>query len=187
MRIKLSQLRQVIREVLRMHKLMLEMPPGAEIPPEAGGGQYDRQEIVGNMVKAFFADAWANWNDEHGDTNVSGMDIMDVMPDEMDPSAVAAGNKLATEMEQLNGMSLPEIMTANEGVAAGDRPYNEEMFGHYATMSALGHGVGLWDAFGDEVDTNVKLPDMSWGVVDLDPGKYPMPGDNGDVEEGGFY
>lgn len=180
MRVKISELRRVIREEVRRVRALREM--GEE--PGMGGG-FDRQEIVSHMIRAFFADAWASWNEEYSDTNVSGMDIMDVMPEEMDPSAVAAGNKLATEMEQLNGMSLPEIMTKHQSIADGDREYTEEMFGHYAAMSAMGHGVGLWDAFGDQFDQSVKTPHMDWGVVELDPMKYPMPGD--EVEETSLY
>jgi len=46
------------------------------------------------------------------------------------------------------------------------------MFGHYAAMGAMGHGVGLWDAFGPDAERYVLkggclyFDDYSWHEFD---------------------
>jgi hypothetical protein len=53
------------------------------------------------------------------------------------------------------------------------------MFGHYAAMGAMGHGVGLWDALGTKACdfVNTRNCQMEFSPFDLDPETYPIPFD----------
>ena len=55
----------------------------------------------------------------------------------------------------------------------GNHPPTEEMFGHYAAMGAMGHGVGLWDALGAEACRFVGSFDWEFSWHELDPKTYP--------------
>jgi hypothetical protein len=58
-----------------------------------------KEEILEHAAKAFFASAWADYQEEYGDVNLSGCKILDVMPD-VCPSAIEAAEKLITEVEK---------------------------------------------------------------------------------------
>jgi hypothetical protein len=135
-----------------------------------------RNEIIRHMSLAFFADAWASYSERVGPHYAAGAEILNCMPEDTDPAALAAAKSLADDMEKLNGASLTEIMARGEG---GDRPCTPEFFGHYAAMHATGSGVGLesvgFDAYGPEA--NVKVPNVEFTMYDLDGGKYPIPED----------
>lgn len=148
-----------------------------------------RHEIVFHMAKAFFASAWADYSEQIGPHYPAGCEIMDAMPDDedTDPAAVYAAFDLAASLEKHHGgMHLAEIFRKAleiSGPDGGDREHTAEMFGHYAAMGAMGHGVGLWDALGREacdfVDTyGAGHFEFSW--LDLDPKVYP---DNRTEEE----
>jgi hypothetical protein len=107
------------------------------------------------MARAFFASAWADLQDEKDSddptrVNLSGKEITREMPQEIDAGATHAANTLAMDMQRANGMQTLEELFAHaqtlEG-EKGDRPLTPEMFGHYAAMESMGHGVGLWDSF----------------------------------------
>jgi acetylornithine deacetylase/succinyl-diaminopimelate desuccinylase-like protein len=126
-----------------------------------------RAEIVANMATAFYACAWADQQEEDEDgVNLSGCEILDVMPQDDNDGADDAAEHLATQMEELNGKTLPEIMALGKG---GDRPCDAEHFGHYAAMQAMGHGVGLesvgMDSHGN--DAAVKVPNIEFSHYDL--------------------
>lgn len=146
-----------------------------------------RSRIVRHMALAFFASAWADWTDNHGGGVGSGVEVMDAMPDEMDSAALDAAHKLADGMEASEGKSLEETFWAAVGLAdtddlgGGDRPCDEEHFGHYAAMQAMGHGVGL-ESVG--IDPNhFHVPDIEFSQYDLDPVKYPIPDDDADDDD----
>lgn len=123
-------------------------------------------EIKKNMALAFFASAWADQEEEAGEAK--GGEIMDRMPDEVDPEAIKAAEKLAEEMCKLN--DVPNIAVLYQSIPenhTGDRPRNPEMFGHYCAMQAMGHGVGLGDAFGSEVYETVKIPNVEFNSATL--------------------
>ena len=54
-----------------------------------------KQQILGGMAKAFFASAWADQCEETGNASImSEYDILEIMPDEIDPAASHAANTL---------------------------------------------------------------------------------------------
>jgi hypothetical protein len=135
-----------------------------------------RLRITRHMALAFFASAWADWNDECGDVNVSGKDIFNVMPDEIDPEALKAAYQLAEGLEITAGKGLHELLEEAQAVSeGGDLPCDEEHFGHYCAMQAMGHGVGI-ESVGLDHDW-IKVPDIEFGSCSLDPVKYPLPDD----------
>lgn len=113
------------------------------------------EQIKTAMARAFFACAWADMQEEKdaddpSAVNLSGREIMDVMPDEIDSAAIHAANTLAMDMERANGMQSIEELFALAVSLRGpnaDRAPTPENFGHYCAMQAMGHGVGLWDSF----------------------------------------
>lgn len=142
-----------------------------------------RDEILEHMARAFFACAWADYDEEFGDVIGAGTEIMDVMPDELDPSAREAAKDLAERLEKQHGLPIVEIFRKAVEIAgtSGDREKSPEMFGHYAAMGAMGHGVSLYDAFGSKAAefVNTSACYMEFTYFDLDPAKYPIPADAG--------
>lgn len=144
-----------------------------------------RDEIMEHMAKAFFASAWADWADEHGPgTQGNGVDVMDEMPDEIDGAATLAAVKLTEALEALHGRDITDIFVAaktvsrrHKGWQGGDRKRTAEMFGHYAAMGAMGHGVSLYDALGTKAAeyVNTSACYMEFSPFDLDPTEYPIP------------
>lgn len=114
---------------------------------------------------AFFASAWADQAEENGES-LRG-EIMYQIPDDIDPAASHAATTLAMDMERLNSRSIAEMMEDIENVGDGDRPETLEYFGHYSAMQAMGHGVGLEDAFGKEVHELIKVPYLEFGSYSL--------------------
>ena len=122
-----------------------------------------RDEIIHHMTQAFWASAWAGWCDECGPgTAGNGSDVMDEMPEEVDPSAIKVANELAEALEKRHGMGLEALFNRAVEISErdddGDRPRTAEMFGHYTAMEHMGHGVGLWDALGDKACKFVDVP-----------------------------
>lgn len=119
-----------------------------------------------HAARAFFASAWADQVEENG-AAIRG-EIMDQMPDDIDPAAIHAARTLRMNIERANGKTIAELMAYLETVGAGDRPNTAEYFGHYAAMQAMGHGVGLCDAFGSEVYAAMKVPYVEFGSYSLE-------------------
>jgi hypothetical protein len=125
------------------------------------------ETILRHMALAFFASAYSDQAEEAGQP-LRG-EIMDQLPPKIDDAALQAASTLYTELERVNGKPVEELFDilceACEG--EGDRPHTEEMFGHYAAMDAMGHGVGLRDAFGDKAGELVKVPrvEFSWASL----------------------
>jgi len=144
-----------------------------------------RDEIMEHMSRAFFATAWADWADEYGPgTQGNGVGVMDEMPDEIDGAATLAAVALTEKLETMHGMDVSEIFrmakTVSRHYKDGDRKRTAEMFGHYAAMGAMGHGVGLWDALGTKACDFVNTRDcsMEFSPFDLDAGTYPIPAES---------
>jgi hypothetical protein len=125
------------------------------------------EEFEYHAARAFFASAWADQCDENGPGVGAGVEIMDAMPAEIDPAAIHAARTLRMDVELINGASVSDLMRQIEKAADGDRPATMEFFGHYAAMQAMGHGVGLRDAFGSEVYASVKVPYCEFGSHSL--------------------
>ena len=118
-----------------------------------------------HAARAFFASAWAEAVEENGAT-LRG-EIMEQMPDAIDSAAIHAARTLLLDMLRAN-----ECADAAEMLARcpdeGDRPHTLEMLGHYAAMQAMGHGVGLGDAFGDHECLRVPYVEFGSHSLELD-------------------
>ena len=102
-----------------------------------------------HAAKAFFASAWADQCEDSDNAGMlSGREIFNIMPDEIDPAATHAAKTLRMGIEASNAQTIDVLMQYIERNANGDRDATIESFGHYAAMQAMGHGVGLLDAFG---------------------------------------
>lgn len=129
-----------------------------------------RIEILRHMARAFFASAWADACEEAGQSAIlSGREVLDVMPRIVDESAYHAARTLAFDMERVNGRDIVAQFDAlcEACAGAGDRPHTPEMFGHYAAMQAMGHGVGLSDAFGSRARECLTVPYVEFGSHSL--------------------
>jgi len=126
------------------------------------------QEFELHAAKAFFASAWADAADESENSPIgSGTEIMDAMPDDIDPAALHAAKTLRMDIEHKNGARVAALLAHIVLIGDGDRPNTMEYFGHYAAMQAMGHGVGLHDAFGDAVYQLVRVPYVEFGSYSL--------------------
>ena len=125
-----------------------------------------KQEFLQHAALAFFASAWADMVEENGAT-LRG-EIMDQIPREIDPAAIHAANTLLMDMERVNKKPLSELFAIVETLGEGDRPNTVEYFGHYCAMQAMGHGVGLRDAFGSEVHSAIRVPYAQFGSYSLE-------------------
>lgn len=122
--------------------------------------------FIKHATTAFFASAWADQQEEHG--RAIRYEVMDQLPDTVDSAATHAAITLAMDMERLNSKSIAEMMEDIVHIADGDRPETLEYFGNYAAMQAMGHGVGLHDAFGRDVYELIKVPYIEFGSYSLE-------------------
>lgn len=125
-----------------------------------------KTEFLHHAALAFFASAWADMVEENGVT-LRG-EIMDQIPSEIDPAAIHAANTLLMDLERVNKKPLSELFAIVETLGEGDRPNTVEYFGHYCAMQAMGHGVGLHDAFGSGVYIAIKVPYVEFGEYSLE-------------------
>lgn len=124
-------------------------------------------EIKTAMARAFFASAWADQAEECGQS-ISG-EIMDQIPNAIDPAAVHAAETLARDMVRANdGKSLADLFELACESEEGDREATEENFGHYCAMQAMGTGVGLGDAFGSAAYDAIRVPYCEFGSHSLE-------------------
>lgn len=129
----------------------------------------ETEQFEQHAAKAFFASAWADAADEAPDSPIgAGAEIFDVLPDDMDPAAMRAARTLRADIERVNGRTVAQMMREIEEAGDGDRDNTIEFFGHYAAMQAMGHGVGLADAFGDDVREAIKVPYIEFGSHSLE-------------------
>lgn len=128
-----------------------------------------KAEFILHASRAFFASAWADMVEEcDSDVIGPGVEIMDVMPQAVDPAAIHAAETLLMDIERTNGKTLPELFSIVETMGDGDRPNTVEYFGHYCAMQAMGHGVGLYDAFGSGVYNAITVPYVEFGSHSLE-------------------
>ncbi|RQH02739.1 hypothetical protein [Paraburkholderia dinghuensis] len=135
-------------------------------------------EILRGMARAFFASAYADQYDEADKPGfrMSGRDFMDVIPGETDPAALHAARTFAMGLCSENHcVALDELFMRCSATHSyepvrrrGDRELTPDLFGHYLAMQAMGHGVGLRDAFGDVVYQAVKVPYVEFGGYSLE-------------------
>jgi hypothetical protein len=128
----------------------------------------ETEQFEHHAARAFFASAWADACEEAGSGDIlSGQKIMNIMPVTIDPAATHAARILRMDIERVNGQTIPQLLAFVASAAAGDRAPTAEFFGHYAAMRAMGHGVGLRDAFGAEVDAAISVPSVEFGSHSL--------------------
>jgi hypothetical protein len=131
-----------------------------------------------HAARAFFASAWDDLAEEcDAQPWPPGAEIMEYMPDEIDPAALHAAKTLRMDVERVNGKSISELMAHIETIGDGDRPNDIEHFGHYAAMQAMGHGVGLHDAFGGDVYDSVKIPYCEFSSCSLEKDYFTAQGE----------
>lgn len=127
-----------------------------------------KQDFIHHASLAFFASAWADQCEESDEAaRLSGREIMGIMPPDVDPSAIRAAETLYMGIERLNGCDIVELMRIVENLGAGDRENNIAHFAHYCAMQAMGHGVGLRDAFGADVHDRIRVPYVEFGGYSL--------------------
>lgn len=125
-----------------------------------------RAQFILHASRAFFASAWADAVEESGGT-LRG-EIMSQMPSNIDPAAIHAAETLLNDMLRANGVGEASTMLLMIGASEGDRPATMEYFAHYAAMQAMGHGVGLADAFGRDARERVHVPYVEFGAYSLE-------------------
>lgn len=145
-------------------------------------------EIQEGMARAFFVSAYADQYDEcpNPPFNAQGVEWMDAAPDETDPAAIHAAVNLTHGLARLNSGRTPEDLFAlaqaiqesdlyrhGPQYLQGDRELTHDMFGHYLAMQAMGHGVGLGDAFGQLVRDAIKVPYVEFGGYSLERDYFP--------------
>lgn len=127
-----------------------------------------RQEFTRHASLAFFASAWTDQCEESENASIlSGQEIMDIMPTDTDMEAIRAGESLVADIERINRCSIEELLSTVEELGDGDRDNTIENFGHYCAMQAMGHGVGLHDAFGGDVYDRIRVPHVEFGGYSL--------------------
>jgi hypothetical protein len=155
-------------------------------------------EIKRHMALAFFGSAYADMAEECGEP-LQG-EIMDQLPDEIDAAAIHAADTLAMDMERVRynvatghmeeQRTLTLELIYKRALAInllsddkGDRPFTAEMFGHYCAMQAMGHGVGLYDAFGSAVYQAIVVPYVEFSSCSLQKDYFTAPADEGTSDE----
>lgn len=138
------------------------------------------EQIKRGMALAFFASAYADLTEEC-DQPLRG-EIMDQLPDEIDSGALHAAETLTNDLLRANwpnrntseiphdiGLALiyDRVDTLIDQHGGGDRDLTPELLGHYLAMQAMGHGVGLSDAFGDAVYKSFVVPYCEFGSHSL--------------------
>lgn len=106
-------------------------------------------DFVVAAARAFYVDWWAREQEERG-RSLRG-EILDYAP----PTARWAfrlARRFARDTATALQRPLPDIITDWLAQWDGDRKASAEMAGWYAAMQAMGHGVGLNDAGGIDVD-----------------------------------
>lgn len=126
----------------------------------------EQQQFEHFTALAFFASAFADQADECGQPLCG--EIMDQLPDEINPAALHAAKTLRIDMVRLNRFSTDAMLHFIENHGDGGRPNTIEHFGHYAAMQAMGHGVGLRDAFGPDVHRMIRVPYVEFGSYALE-------------------
>ena len=120
-------------------------------------------QFLFHAARAFFASAWADQHDDAG-IPLRG-EILAQLPTVTDPAAIHAARTLLHDMLRANGCADARAMLAR-CPDEGDRPHTLATLGHYSAMQAMGHGVGLGDAFGD--DDCLIVPYIEFGSHSLE-------------------
>lgn len=126
---------------------------------------FDRDAILGAMAMAFWACAWADYQEQAPNgANLSGMEILDLCGNPR-PASFEAAESVERRILETTGKGLAEwcARAANLPDCYADRECNEEYFGHYLAMQAMGSGVGL-ESVCDRKALGLEVPweEHSW-------------------------
>lgn len=134
------------------------------------------QQIRIGMAKAFFCSAYADMAEESDNCpDMTDRDWMDVLPGVIDPAALHAAATLLNDMCRVNNVTdiamlysrARHVSNDSGWLAQGDREFTGANFGHYCAMQAMGHGVGLADAFGQAAYDAIEVPYVEFGAHSL--------------------
>lgn len=129
----------------------------------------DKEDFIHHASLAFFASAWAEQCEaSDNEEMLSGQEIMQIMPHDVDLAAIEAAQSLLDKMELQNNLAIEDMLAYIEDNGDGDRDPTIEFFGHYAAMQAMGTGVGLREAFGKDVSEAIQVPYMDFGKYSLE-------------------
>ena len=128
-----------------------------------------KEQFMHYASLALFASVWAEQCEDSDNAGMlSGQEIMQIMPHDIDPAAIEAAQSLLDKMELQNNRTIEDMLAYIEDNDDGDREPTIEFFGHYAAMQAMGTGVGLWDAFGKDVSEVIRVPYIDFGEYSLE-------------------
>jgi hypothetical protein len=116
-----------------------------------------QDDIVESMARTLWVSAYASYAEENprkrGVVHArGGQNWHDVAP-ETPPAAERAAGELAELFKVKNNASLEQL--AQRARVADGKKIDEEDFGHYLAMMAMGEGVGWWD---DHKRFDLKVP-----------------------------
>lgn len=137
-------------------------------------------EIREAMAKAFFATAWADYEEQVKHESLAQTEIMDVLPDNIPESAYAAADNVIGTIEKSTGRKISDLYNeAKEAPGDHYKEPDEDSFGHYLAMQAMGHGVSWSD---DHPDLTFDVPRVEYSYYDLPEAEYPIKDDSEETE-----
>jgi hypothetical protein len=153
------------------------------------------EQIKRGMALAFFASAYADQADDYG--LPLGGEIMDQLPDAIDPAALHAADTLVSGMIDAHTFGEPGLSQAQAigclflkvarcDRSDGDRKCTPELFGHYCAMQAMGSGVGL-ESFGSAARDAITIPHVEFGGHSLQLDYFDEADDRQVVVDGVTY
>ena len=116
-------------------------------------------DLIDQIARTLYVQAWADRQEERGRRFAPGTELMDVAP-KTPRYAKDQAWRLVGMVEGANNMEINALyaqVLRNSG--RKDTPTREFQFGHLLAMQALGHGVGLSDAF---MGHGVTVPDFEF-------------------------
>ncbi len=139
-----------------------------------------RDEFIEGAARAFFVCGYADYCDEEEiDDDRSdlpqpgaGGDWMDYAPADMPGHAYALAGELWAGLASMNDVgcgvySLAEQAATADGIDRDD--LDENNFGHYLAMEAMGHGVSWFD---DHEKFPLEVPTIECHAFSFDPAAY---------------
>ena len=120
--------------------------------------EHDRN-ILRGMARGPWADTWAQEQEEQGES-FSGMNIYDLAP-EAPQWAEEWAERLADAIVEVNDTPLDHLFAGARAVGFAK---DEETFGFYLGMQAVGHGI-RWD---DDVSSGRRPTDLKIGVPSVE-------------------
>ena len=127
--------------------------------------------LINAIARTLFVLAWADWNDEYGNTETSGKELMDIAP--ANPEGMEKhGEKVLNGFLKVNNITLDELILKAEKTYNGEGGTDTMLkeLGHCLAMAATGQGVSWED---DNNDMKLENFYYEYGMYDL-PSEYPI-------------